>query len=131
MFEVDDLLAMMNAGISTDEIASNFAEALNAAQEQKKIEEEKAVRACQEKEDQAAKIADTNDLLDIARDYLKKWYPNVTIKEDTSAENLIEFLDTILELNVQFKQLGDMFGKSTHKRSKVDPIESFLRSFGL
>lgn len=131
MFNVDDLLTMMNAGISTDEIASSFTEALNAAQEQKKVEEEKTALARQEEKERAAKLADTTDLLDIVRDYLNKWYPNVAMKDDTSAEDLIELLDTVLELNVQFKQLGDMFNKPARKRASVDPIESFLRSFGL
>ena len=127
MFNVDDLLTMMNNGISTDEIASSFTEALNAAQEQKKIKEEelaKEVARLEEKERHAAKLADTNDLLDIVRDYLDKWYPNVAMKDDTSAEDLIALLDTVLELNV-------LFNKPARKRASVDPIESFLRSFGL
>lgn len=131
MFDVNELLGMMDAGISTDEIASSFTEALNAAQEQKKAEDEKAEQARQEEQERAAKLADTTDLLDIIRDYLDKWYPNVAMKDDTTAEDLIELLDTVLELNVQFKQLGDMFNKPARKRTSVDPIESFLRSFGL
>jgi len=131
MFDVTELLGMMNNGISTDEIASSFTEALNSAREQKKIEDEKLaeeVARLEEKERHTQKLKDTEDLLDIVRDYLDKWYPNVAMKDDTSAEDLIELLDTVLELNVVFKQLGD---KPARKRTSVDPIESFLRSFGL
>lgn len=135
MFDVNELLGMMNSGVSADEIASIFTDALNAAQKQKKIEEEQAAQALQkekEKEkEQAEKLEDTSFLLETVRDYLAQYYPNIKIEGANTPEDFVALLDNIAQIQTTFSTvLKDVAERPRKNRKSKDPFEDLLHSFG-
>ena len=131
MFNVDELLGMMNSGVSADEIASIFTEALNAAQKQKKIEEEQAAQAHQKEKEQAEKLDDTSLLLETVKDYLAQYYPNIKISGADSPEEFIALMDNIAQIQTTFSTvLKDAAERPRKNRKSKDPLEDLFRSFG-
>ena len=94
--EINDILARLNNGESTDDIAKDLTNMLNEAAktynaEQKRIAEEKAkADAIAKAKKQAAKINDLAVIVDMLNGFLKDYY-NVETKLDAeTALNVIE-----------------------------------------
>lgn len=87
MFNQKDLYAALQSGTNPEQIAQQFADALNGAiaqQNKEKAEAEKAERA-------QARIAAIQDILDAVAEFVKKFYPDMydpAIMGEASAEEL-------------------------------------------
>lgn len=92
MFNQKDLYAALQSGTNPEQIAQQFADALNGAiaqQNKEKAEAEKAKKA--EAERAQARIAAIQDILDAVAEFVKKFYPDMydpAIMGEASAEEL-------------------------------------------
>lgn len=127
MFNEQTILEQLRSGVSADELAQKFTEALNAANAAKTAEDEK-------NKNEATKLADTQELLEHLLTYLDVWYPDLPTGSlnDNDPKDFIAMLDTLATLP---DMLADMFAvpekKTTIKRPRrrEDPISEFLRVF--
>lgn len=92
MFNQKDLYAALQSGTNPEQIAQQFADALNGAiaqQNKEKAEAEKAKKA--EAEKAQARIAAIQDILDAVAEFVKEFYPDMydpAIMGEASAEEL-------------------------------------------
>lgn len=92
MFNQKDLYAALQSGTNPEQIAQQFADALNGAiaqQNKEKAEAEKAKKA--EAERAQARIAAIQDILDAVTEFVKEFYPDMydpAIMGEASAEEL-------------------------------------------
>lgn len=92
MFNQKDLYAALQSGTNPEQIAQQFADALNGAiaqQNKEKAEAEKAKKA--EAERSQARIAAIQDILDAVAEFVKEFYPDMydpAIMGEASAEEL-------------------------------------------
>lgn len=92
MFNQKDLYAALQSGTNPEQIAQQFADALNGAiaqQNKEKAEAEKAKKA--EAERAQARIAAIQDILDAVAEFVKEFYPDMydpAIMGEASAEEL-------------------------------------------
>lgn len=86
MYNVNDILAMLQNGESADTIAQNFADTLNAAIQKKKEEEEKQKKADAAAAIRSNKIADLTDILDYILDFIDEYYPELAADLDMEIE---------------------------------------------
>lgn len=92
MFNQKDLYAALQSGTNPEQIAQQFADALNGAiaqQNKEKTEAEKAKKA--EAERAQARIAAIQDILDAVAEFVKEFYPDMydpAIMGEASAEEL-------------------------------------------
>lgn len=119
---MEDILKRLMNGESADAIAKEFTDALNNAMQEMEAQKEAT-----------QKLMDTQNLIDVVIDYVKKYYPEVVadIKEfDLSAEELIEALDTslpkIVELNNAVVELDKLL-TPVAKKPAADAEDSILR----
>lgn len=131
-YNIDDILALLNKGITADEIAESFANALNSA-----IKENEA--NTQKKE----KIVDADNLVNALNDFIKKYYPD-TLIFDFTGEDFINAIDALVPEIKKLSKLTELFipqmttndstnnaAISPKKTETEDPIAYFLKSFGL
>ena len=124
MYNYEDILAQLKDGVSADNIANNFIDALNKAQ--KEYEDQAALDAAE-----AAKLADTSSLLEIITDYLAKYYPNIKVSGAETPEDFIALMDSVAQIQTTFSDaMKEIKGYPRKHRKSKDPIEEFLSSFG-
>lgn len=150
MVRVEDLMAAIQNGQSADDLAAEYAKALNEANARVKADAEAKAKA--EAEVEIVKIADARAVVDPLVTYIQKYIPEMDLGEVTEAdlEEAAKFLVAAIdEVKVQLalqlkllKMLGglDLDGEApklniTRKPQtiggKKDPIADFLKDMGL
>lgn len=152
MVRVEDLMAAIQNGQSADDLAAEYAKALNEANARVKADAEAKLKAEAEARAAVTKIADARAVVEPLVHYLQTYIPEMDLGEVTDADldEAAKFLvATIDELKVQLapqlkllKMLGglDLDGEApklniTRKPQtigdKKDPIADFLKEMGL
>lgn len=150
MVRVEDLMAAIQNGQSADDLAAEYAKALNEANARVKADAEAKAKA----EAEAVKIADARAVVDPLVTYIQKYIPEMDLGEVTEAdlEEAAKFLVAAIdEVKVQLapqlkllKMLGglDLDGETPKAKlnitrkpqtigGKKDPIADFLKDMGL
>lgn len=149
MVRVEDLMAAIQSGQSADDLAAEYAKALNEANARVKANEEAKAKAKLEAETQ---MADARAVVDPLVTYIQKYIPEMELGEVTDADldEATQFLVSVInEVKAQLapqlkllKMLGDFdldgeAPKLNIKRKpqtiggKKDPIADFLKDMGL
>ena len=146
MVRVEDLMAAIQNGQSADDLAAEYAKALNEANARVKADAEAKAKAEAEAH---AKIADAKAVVVPLVKYIQTYIPEMDLGEVTDADlnEAAQFLvTTIDEMKVQLapqlkllKMLGDIDGgvlktklrKPQTISDKKDPIAEFLKDMGL
>ena len=149
MVRVEDLMAAIQNGQSADDLAAEYAKALNEANARVKADEEAKAKAKAEAETQ---MADARAVVDPLVTYIQKYIPEMDLGEvtdadlDEAAEFLVSAIDEVkVQLAPQLKLLKMLDGldldgetpKLNIKRKpqtiggKKDPIADFLKDMGL
>ena len=152
MVRVEDLMAAIQNGQSADDLAAEYAKALNEANARVKANAEAKLKAEAEARAAVTKVADARAVVEPLVHYLQTYIPEMDLGEVTDADldEAAKFLvATIDELKVQLapqlkllKMLGglDLDGEApkiniTRKPQtigdKKDPIADFLKDMGL
>ena len=152
MVRVEDLMAAIQNGQSADDLAAEYAKALNEANARVKADAEAKLKAEAEARAAVTKVADARAVVEPLVNYLQTYIPEMDLGEITDADldEAAKFLvATIDELKVQLapqlkllKMLGglDLDGEApklnlTRKPQtigdKKDPIADFLKEMGL
>lgn len=152
MVRVEDLMAAIQNGQSADDLAAEYAKALNEANARVKADAEAKLKAEAEARATITKVADARAVVEPLVHYLQTYIPEMDLGEVTDADldEAAKFLvATIDELKVQLapqlkllKMLGglDLDGEApkiniTRKPQtigdKKDPIADFLKDMGL
>ena len=152
MVRVEDLMAAIQNGQSADDLAAEYAKALNEANARVKADAEAKLKAEAEARAAVVKVADARAVVEPLVNYLQTYIPEMDLGEVTDADldEAAKFLvATIDELKVQLapqlkllKMLGglDLDGEApklnlTRKPQtigdKKDPIADFLKDMGL
>ena len=123
MYNTNDILAMLNKGMTADEIAKSFTDSLNAAIKENETNSKKK-----------EKIEDAEALMATFTNFMNKHYPN-TIELEFTGEDLVEAIDELIPELKKFTQLMEVLAPkepSTPKENApVDPISYFLKSYNL
>lgn len=149
MVRVEDLMAAIQNGQSADDLAAEYAKALNEANARVKADEEAKAKAKVEAETQ---MADARAVVDPLVTYIQKYIPEMELGEvtdadlDEAAQFLVSVIDEVkAQLAPQLKLLKMLGGldldgeapKLNIKRKpqtiggKKDPIADFLKDMGL
>lgn len=149
MVRVEDLMAAIQNGQSADDLAAEYAKALNEANARVKADEEAKAKAKVEAETQ---MADARAVVDPLVTYIQKYIPEMELGEvtdedlDEAAQFLVFAIDEVkAQLALQLKLLKMLGGldldgetpKLNIKRKpqtiggKKDPIADFLKDMGL
>lgn len=148
MVRVEDLMAAIQNGQSADDLAAEYAKALNEANARVKADAEAKLKAEAEARAAVAQIADARAVVEPLVNYIQTYMPEMDLGEVTDADldEAAKFLIvTIDELKAQLapqlkllKMLGglDLDGEApklniTTKGDKKDPIADFLKDMGL
>ena len=141
MYNVNDLLAKIHAGSTPDDLANEFATALNAAMDldKKQKEADLATKAAAQKEADLNKYA--ADMATAMLNYIKAADPEAAaMLEDDDLADITEIrkmLDASIKSVRLALDIADKFSSSLStpdpkaKKSSDDAIGDFLRSFGL
>lgn len=143
MVRVEDLMAAIQNGQSADDLAAEYAKALNEANARVKADAKAKAEA------EAVKIADARAVVDPLVTYIQKYIPEMDLGEVTEADLeeaakfLVAAIDEVkVQLAPQLKLLKmlDLDGEApklniTRKPQtiggKKDPIADFLKDMGL
>ena len=143
MVRVEDLMAAIQNGQSADDLAAEYAKALNEANARVKAKAEAEARAA------SVKIADAKAVVVPLVKYIQTYIPEMDLGEvtDTDMDEAAEFLvSAINEVKVQLApqlKLLKMLGGEAPKAKlnitckpqtidgKKDPIADFLKDMGL
>lgn len=149
MVRVEDLMAAIQNGQSADDLAAEYAKALNEANARVKADEEAKAKAKVEAETQ---MADARAVVDPLVTYIQKYIPEMELGEVTDADldEAAQFLVSVTdEVKAQLapqlkllKMLGglDLDGEAPKLNikckpqtigGKKDPIADFLKDMGL
>lgn len=146
MVRVEDLMAAIQNGQSADDLAAEYAKALNEANARVKADAEAKAKA---EAESRAKIADAKAVIVPLVKYIQKYIPEMELGEVTDAdldEAAQFFITAFEEVKVQLapqlkllKMLGDLDGgvlKTKLRKpqtivDKKDPIAEFLKDMGL
>lgn len=154
MVRVEDLMAAIQNGQSADDLAAEYAKALNEANARVKADTEAKLKAEAEARATITKVADARAVVEPLVNYLQTYIPEMDLGEVTDADldEAAKFLvATIDELKVQLapqlkllKMLGglDLDGETPKAKlnitrkpqtigGKKDPIADFLKDMGL
>ena len=156
MVRVEDLMAAIQNGQSADDLAAEYAKALNEANARVKADVEAKAKAEAEAEARAAsvKIADAKAVVVPLVKYLQTYIPEMDLGEvtdadmDEAAQFLVSAIDEVkVQLAPQLKLLKMLGGldldgetpkaklnitrKSQTIGGKKDPIADFLKDMGL
>ena len=147
MVRVEDLMAAIQNGQSADDLAAEYAKALNEANARVKADEEAKAKAKAE-----TQMADARAVVDPLVTYIQKYIPEMELGEvtdadlDEAAQFLVSAIDEVkAQLASQLKLLKMLGGldldgeapKLNIKRKpqtiggKKDPIADFLKDMGL
>ena len=146
MVRVEDLMAAIQNGQSADDLAAEYAKALNEANARIKTDAEAKAKA---EAEARAKIADAKAVVVPLVKYIQTYIPEMELGEVTNADLdeaaqffITAFEDVKVQLVPQFKllkMLGDLDGgvlktklrKPQTVVDKKDPIAEFLKDMGL
>lgn len=146
MVRVEDLMAAIQNGQSADDLAAEYAKALNEANARVKADAEAKAKA---EAEFRAKIADAKAVVVPLVKYIQTYIPEMELGEVTDADLdeatkffIIAFEDVKVQLAPQLKllkMLGDFDGgvlktklrKPQTISDKKDPIAEFLKDMGL
>ena len=146
MVRVEDLMAAIQNGQSADDLAAEYAKALNEANARVKADAEAKAKA---EAEARAKIADAKAVVVPLVKYIQKYIPEMELGEVTDADLdeaakffITAFEDVKVQLVPQLKllkMLGDLDGgvlktklrKPQTISDKKDPIAEFLKDMGL
>ena len=152
MVRVEDLMAAIQNGQSADDLAAEYAKALNEANARVKADAEAKLKAEAEARAAVTKVADARAVVEPLVHYLQTYIPEMDLGEVTDADldEAAKFLvATIDELKVQLapqlkllKMLGgldlddeapkiNITRKPQTIGDKKDPIADFLKDMGL
>ena len=154
MVRVEDLMAAIQNGQSADDLAAEYAKALNEANARVKADVEAKAKAEAEARAASAKIADAKAVVVPLVKYIQTYIPEMDLGEVTDADldEAAEFLvSAVDEVKVQLapqlkllKMLGglDLDGEAPKAKlniirkpqtigDKKDPIADFLKDMGL
>lgn len=147
MVRVEDLMAAIQNGQSADDLAAEYAKALNEANARVKADAEAKAKA--EAEAETVKIADARAVVDPLVTYIQKYIPEMDLGEvaeadlEEAAKFLVAAIDEVFAPQLKLlKMLGglDLDGETpklniTRKPQtiggKKDPIAVFLKDMGL
>ena len=146
MVRVEDLMAAIQNGQSADDLAAEYAKALNEANARVKAEAEAKAKA---ETEARAKIADAKAVVVPLVKYIQTYIPEMELGDVTDADLdeaakffITAFEDVKVQLVPQLKllkMLGDLDGgvlktklrKPQTISDKKDPIAEFLKDMGL
>lgn len=146
MVRVEDLMAAIQNGQSADDLAAEYAKALNEANARVKADAEAKAKA---EAEARTKIADAKAVVVPLIKYIQKYIPEMELGEvtDVDLDEAAQFFITAFEeVKVQLapqlkllKMLGDLDGgvlKTKLRKpqtivDKKDPIAEFLKDMGL
>lgn len=152
MVRVEDLMAAIQNGQSADDLAAEYAKALNEANARVKADVEAKAKAEAEARAASVKIADAKAVVVPLVKYIQTYIPEMDLGEVTDADlnEAVEFLVSVVdEVKVQLapqlkllKMLGDLDGETPKAKlnitrkpqtigGKKDPIADFLKEMGL
>lgn len=151
MVRVEDLMAAIQNGQSADDLAAEYAKALNEANARVKADTEAKLKAEAEARATITKVADAKAVVVPLVKYLQTYIPEMDLGEVTDADldEAAQFLvSTIDEVKVQLapqlkllEMLGglDLDGETPKAKlrkpqtigGKKDPIADFLKDMGL
>lgn len=154
MVRVEDLMAAIQNGQSTDDLAAEYAKALNEANARVKADIEAKAKAEAEARAASVKVADAKVVVVPLVKYIQTYIPEMDLGEVTDADlnEAAEFLVAVIdEVKVQLapqlkllKMLGglDLDGETQKAKpnitrkpqtigGKKDPIADFLKDMGL
>lgn len=151
MVRVEDLMAAIQNGQSADDLAAEYAKALNEANARVKADVEAKAKAEAEARAASVKVADAKAVVVPLVKYIQTYIPEMDLGEVTDADlnEAAEFLVAAVdEVKVQLapqlkllKMLGglDLDGEAPKAKlrkpqtigSKKDPIADFLKEMGL
>lgn len=145
MVRVEDLMAAIQNGQSADDLAAEYAKALNEANARVKADEEAKAKAKAE-----TQMADTRAVVDPLVAYIQKYIPEMELGEVTDADldKAAQFLVSVIdEVKAQLapqlkllKMLGGLDGEAPKLNikckpqtigGKKDPIADFFKDMGL
>ena len=138
MVRVEDLMAAIQNGQSVDDLAAEYAKALNEANARVKADVEAKAAA-------SVKFADAKAVVVPLVKYIQTYIPEMDLGEVTdadlneAAEFLVSAIDEIkVQLAPQLKLLKMLDGETskvklniTRKPQTIDPIADFLKDMGL
>lgn len=151
MVRVEDLMAAIQNGQSADDLAAEYAKALNEANARVKADVEAKAKAEAEARAASVKVADAKAVIVPLVKYIQTYIPEMDLGEVTDADlnEAAEFLVSAFdEVKVQLapqlkllKMLGglDLDGETPKAKlrkpqtigGKKDPIADFLKEMGL
>lgn len=154
MVRVEDLMAAIQNGQSADDLAAEYAKALNEANARVKADVEAKAKAEAEARAASVKVADAKAVVVPLVKYIQTYIPEMDLGEVTDADlnEAAEFLVSVVdEVKVQLapqlkllKMLGglDLDGETPKAKlnitrkpqtigGKKDPIADFLKKMGL
>ncbi len=151
MVRVEDLMAAIQNGQSVDDLAAEYAKALNEANARVKADVEAKAKAEAEARAASVKVADAKAVVVPLVKYIQTYIPEMDLGEVTDADlnEAAEFLvSAVDEVKVQLapqlkllKMLGglDLDGETPKAKlrkpqtigGKKDPIADFLKEMGL
>lgn len=154
MVRVEDLMAAIQNGQSADDLATEYAKALNEANARVKADAEAKAKAEAEARAASVKVADAKAVVVPLVKYIQTYIPEMDLGEVTDADlnEAAEFLVTAIdEVKVQLapqlkllKMLGDLDLDGETPKAKLniarkpqtigdkkDPIADFLKEMGL
>lgn len=154
MVRVEDLMAAIQNGQSADDLAAEYAKALNEANARVKADAEAKAKAEAEARAASVKVADAKAVVVPLVKYIQTYIPEMDLGEVTDADlnEAAEFLVSVIdEVKVQLdpqlkllKMLGglDLDGETPKAKlnitrkpqiigGKKDPIADFLKDMGL
>lgn len=152
MVRVEDLMAAIQNGQSADDLAAEYAKALNEANARVKADAEAKAKAEAEARAASVKVADAKAVVVPLVKYIQTYTPEMDLGEVTdadlneAAEFLVAAIDEVkVQLAPQFKllkMLGDLDDEIPKTKlnitrkpqtigGKKDPIADFLKDMGL
>lgn len=151
MVRVEDLMAAIQNGQSADDLAAEYAKALNEANARVKADAEAKAKAEAEARAASVKVADAKAVVVPLVKYIQTYIPEMDLGEVTdadlneAAEFLVAAIDEVkIQLAPQLKLLKtlgslDLDGETPKAKlrkpqtigGKKDPIADFLKDMGL
>lgn len=140
MVRVEDLMAAIQNGQSADDLAAEYAKALNEANARVKAEAKAKAKAEAEARAASVKVADAKAVVVPLVKYLQTYIPEMDLGEvtdadmDEAAQFLVSVIDEVkVQLAPQLKFLKMLDGKAKLQTigGKKDPIADFLKDMGL
>ena len=148
MYNVNEILAELQSGISPETIAEKFTTSLNEAITQAKAAEEAERQKREAAKIREQKIADMTAIIDAVFDYLDAYFLSHGIDDpdpqdiEYLVDSLDESLPSLLELLTQLKELalppevkvgkcGNHDCKCAKPKSDEEAVKAFLKQLGL